>query len=354
MTRFLALLSCIALVACTKASDPTPVADTPPLPADPAAKITVGYVLHGLNEFTQVIKRGAEDAGKELGVEVEVVGPAGFTASEAIGMFEGMTQKKKSGLVVVPMPGELWVKPIQEAMKTGLPVLTSNITSPDSGAESWCGQDEYQSGVILADEMKKALAAAGKKSGTIAVGICAPGVQVLLDRYNGFKKGMEGTAFKVTEPTDVTTESTSNYSAWENMAGKDPNTVAIIGLCSMDLPNLYKLKERNKSTWLIGGYDLSVEVLESVKRGTVQVVLGQHPYLQGYLPVKALVEHLRNGKPLPKGWLDVGTEIITKENVDTVLPRESDKAEETKWYAADVAKRFPDISGGAKPMPAKR
>lgn len=313
--------------------------------------LKIGYVLHGLNDFTQVIKRGAEDAGKALGVEVEVVGPASFDATEAIGMFESMVQKKKDGLVVVPMPGEVWVRPIKEAMDAKMPVVTANITSEGSGAESWFGQDEYQSGVILGQEMRKLLEADGKTSGKIVVGICKPGVAVLEDRYKGFKKGMEGTKYSLTDAKDVTTEKTTNYSAWENLSTANQDMVAAVGLCSLDIPNMSQVRSRSGAKWLVGGYDLNIESLDAIKAGNAQISLGQHPYLQGYLPVLALVQHLRDKKPLPKGWINVGTEIVTKTNVEEVYPRETDRAKETAWYADHIKKTFTDFGAMAKPLP---
>ena len=80
-------------------------------------------------------------------------------------MFEGMVTKKKDGIVVVPMPSDVWVRPIKEATDAKIPVTTANITSPRSSAEGWFGQDEYESGVTLAKEMRKMLEAEGKKSG---------------------------------------------------------------------------------------------------------------------------------------------------------------------------------------------
>lgn len=361
MRRFLlpifALMLTLGLASCSGKNDSSTDSQTPPGKAGAGdsggKKLHIAYVLHGLNDFTQQIKRGAEDAGKALGVEVDVTGPSSFEATEAIGQFEGMIQKKVDGLAVIPMPGEVWVKPIKEAADAGIPVVTANITSDGSAAESWFGQDEYQSGVILARELKKRLEAVGKKSGKIVVGICKPGVAVLEDRFKGFKKGMEGTAYTIPDPTDVNTENTANYSAWENLASANPDMIALVGLCSMDIPNMSKLKDRLKEKWLLGGYDLTKDALDSVKSGTTQVLLGQHPYLQGYLPVLALVQHLRDKKPLPKGWVNVGTEIITKETVDSVYPRETDTAAETKWYADHVAKNFGDLAALAKPMPPK-
>ena len=95
-------LPLVLLAACNRSATPdNSGGGTPPGPnTDPAQpRLHIGYVLHGLNDFTAVIKRGAEDAGKDLGVDVEVTGPAEFKATDAIGMFEGMVQKKKDAAV---------------------------------------------------------------------------------------------------------------------------------------------------------------------------------------------------------------------------------------------------------------
>ena len=348
------VLPALLLAACNNTSAPPVAPGGPTLPGSQPAggkAVKIGYVLHVLNDFTAVIKRGAEDAGKDLGVDVEVTGPAKLESTATIALFEGMMQKKKDGLVVVPVPGEQWVKPIKAATDAGIPVVTANSISAGSTAALWVGQDEYQSGVVLAEQLRKQLAAQGKTSGTILVGICVPAMSVLQDRYNGFKKGMGGSGFAVTDAKDVTASNTTNYGKWESLVPATPKMVAAVGLCSMDIPNLYKLKQRNKAAWLIGGYDLNKETLEAVKNGTCQVTLGQHPYLQGYLPVLALVRHLRDKKPLPQGWVDVTTETVTRENVEQVTPRENDVTAERTWYADFIGKNYGDLNAIAKPLP---
>jgi ABC-type sugar transport system substrate-binding protein len=331
-----------------------PDGSTPVAKAQATNALEIGYVLHGLNDFTRIIQQGAEDAGRAEKARVNVVGPAGFSATDAIAMFEGIRQRHVNGLVVIPMPGEIWVTPIRQATESGIPVLTANVTSPGSTATAWFGQDEFGSGMILATELRKFLAAENKSEGRIMVGMCAPGVGVLVERYEGFKKGMAGTKFQISNPFDVTTENTANYGAWENLAGANPDTVAMVGLCSMDVPNLAKLKERVKGKWLVAGYDLGRESLDAIKAGTVQVIVGQHPYLQGYLPVLAFTRYLRDKQPLPKGWINVGTEVITRENADSVYGRETDAAKQTAWYADYIAKNFADFNALVKPFPEAR
>jgi ABC-type sugar transport system substrate-binding protein len=113
------------------------------------------------------------------------------------------------------------------------------------------------------------------------------------------------------------------------------------------------VKSRSGAKWLIAGYDLNVETLDAIKAGTAQVTAGQHPYLQGYLPVRVLVEHLRGKKPLVQGWIDVGTEVVTKGNVDSVYEREADDAVEARWYAKHMGEAFKDLAAMAKPFPWK-
>lgn len=320
-----------------------------------AATPKIGYTIHVLNDFTVVIKRGAENAAKDLGADVNVQGPPNFDVRAAIAIFEGMAQRKNNGLVVMPMQGDLWETPIQRVAQSGTPVLTANVTLPGgSQTGAWFGQDEYNSGVILAGELKKQLDASGKKNGTVVVGVCAPGVDVLVQRYKGLTKGMEGSGFTLTEAYNVKVEKPANYAAWEGLGVANKDIVAMVGLCSMDLPNLAELKTRTNAKWIAAGYDLNVETLDAIRAGKVQVAIGQHPYLQGYLPVRALVEHAKDKKPLPSGWVDVGTEVVTKANVDDVYARETDRAAEAKWYADHMAKHFADLAAVAKPMPVPR
>ncbi len=346
----------LLLAAGCKKSETTAAtgSEAPASSAAAGARPKLGYVLHVLNDFTESIKRGAEDAGQALGADVDVQGPAGSSAQDAIAIFEGMVQRRLDGLVVVPAPGEVWVSPIRRAMKAGVPVLTANITSAQSEAPAWFGQDEYQSGVLLAESLAKSLGARAQQPGKVVVGICHPGLSVLTARYDGLAKGLSQTKLEVSQPRDVTVPNTTNYAAWESLTGANPDAVAFVGLCSMDVPNLAKLKARGKTAWLVAGYDLNQESLDALKTGKADLLLGQNPYLQGYLPVRALVEHLKSKQPLPKGWVDVGTEVVTPQNVGEVYAREVDRGVGRTSYAARLKAQFADLASLAKPLPAER
>src|SRR6185503_14816909 len=167
LSLFISLAALLLNLGCRKADAASEGSEPAASPRAGGAEkpLKIGYVLHVLNDFSESIRRGAEDAGKELNAQVDVQGPAGSSAQDAIAIFEGMVQRRLDALVVVPAPGDVWVSPIRRALKASIPVVTANITSPDSEAPAWFGQDEYQSGVLLAQTLIKRLGARAAEPG---------------------------------------------------------------------------------------------------------------------------------------------------------------------------------------------
>ncbi|HKG26964.1 MAG TPA: substrate-binding domain-containing protein, partial [Thermomicrobiales bacterium] len=263
--------------------------------------------------------------------------------------FESALQSGYDGIAVVTNPGSQWITPIQEAIDQGIPLIGANVTGLETGLTAWVGQDEFNSGIILGNEMKKKLADAGQSSGLIVIGICAPAAQVLQDRYHGFQQAMEGTGFEVSEAYDVQIPVPDNYSRWENLVAANPDAVAMVGLCSIDIPNLAQLKERNSASWLVGGYDLDPPTLDAIKAGTAAVTVGQQEYLQGYLPIRALAEHLINGTPMVQGWLECPTEIVDASNVEQYVSRQTDDKVQYDYYKQYMAEHFSDLQAATRP-----
>ncbi|GIK38702.1 MAG: hypothetical protein BroJett011_25350 [Chloroflexota bacterium] len=316
-----------------------------------ARPLKLGYVLHFLGDFTQAIKQGAEDAARDLGLEIEVVAPGRHGDKiEAVSLFEQMVQAGKDGLVVIPELEDPWPGPFSRAAQAGIPVVTANSTGPQLAAWPWFGQDGYQSGFILANEFKKFLLDAGHLSGVIVLGACTTAEVVISARYEGFKKGLENSGYTITPLYETTLDPQLNYQTWAELVKAQPDLVAAVGLSAPDVPSLAKIKQQTNAAWLIAGYDLVVETLEAIKDGLAQVVIGQHPYLQGYLPVLALAQHLREGKSLQdwmvEGWLpnpllpdtkaEISVPINLEDQVVGVLDVQVDKVDSLDETDADI------------------
>jgi ABC-type sugar transport system substrate-binding protein len=339
MAMVLVLLAVPALG--TAAQEGTPAADS--------GDLEIAYVLHGINAFTERIQTGAEDAARDAGVTLEVFGDASFDPPTHQAFFETALQRGFDGIAVVTSPGDQWITPIQQAVDQGVPLVGANVTGLETGLTAWVGQDEYNSGVILGQEMLKAFEAAGISEGKIAVGTCLAAAQVLQDRDAGLRKAFQGSNFELLETQEVLIPLPDNYSRWENIMAANPDAVGAIGLCSMDINNLSQIKERAGGTWLIGGYDLDPPTLEAIQNGLAQVTVGQQEYLQGYLPVRLLVEHLRNGVSIDGIWLEMPTEVVTAENVDDYVTRQTDNQAQYDYYQEYMDANFADLEAAARP-----
>ncbi len=311
-------------------------------------EIKIAYILHGLNDFTQTIKEGAEDAGKDLGVTVDVFGEAGFDIPTHQGFFESAIQAGYDGIAIIPNGGDPWNALIQTATDAGIPLASANNTALNSTLTLWVGQDEYNSGVLLAEEFVKQLEASGVTEGKIVIGSCFPGNPVLDARSAGIRSVLEGTGFVATEDFDTKLDNTENYNIWDSLSIANADAVAMVGLCSLDPPNIAQVKERGGFEWLGAGYDLETPTLEAIKAGYIGVSAGQQPYLQGYLPVRALVEEIQSGEPIT-GWLEVPTDIVTAANVEEFMPREADGQVQYDFYKAYMAENFADLQAAARP-----
>ncbi len=323
------------------AQDATPAADN--------SDIEIAYVLHGLNTFTERMQTGALDAAEDYGITLEVFGDASFDTPTHQAFFETALQRGFDGIAVVTNPGDQWITPIQQAADAGIPMVGANVTGLDTALTAWVGQDEYNSGVILGNEMLREFEEAGISEGKIAIGTCVAAAQVLQDRDAGFRQAFDGSNFEILETQEVLIPLPDNYGRWENMLAANPDAVGAIGLCSMDITNLSQIKERSGGTWLIGGYDLDPPSLQAIEDGWAQVTVGQQEYLQGYLPVRMLAEHLINGTPLVEAWLETPTEIVTDENVGDYVSRQTDNQVQYDYYQDYIAENYADLGAAGRP-----
>lgn len=311
--------------------------------------IEIAYVLHSLNTFTEEMVSGAEDAARDYGVTLEVYAGASFDVEAQQADFAAALEHGADGIAVAPLDGDLWVAPIQEAIEQGVPVVGFNVTAFDSALQTWVGQDDFASGFELGSELLTQLAGAGVSEGQIAVGSCNPGETVLADREEGLREAFAGTAFEVLAAQDVHLPVAENLKAWEQVIAANPDLVAAVGLCYIDVPNLAQLRQQSSASWLVAGYNLDELTLDAIASGSAQVVAGQQEYLQGYLPVAILAQHLTEGTPLVTGWLEIPTEVVTAANVASYLARETDDQVQHDAYQAYIAEHFADLQAAARP-----
>jgi len=273
-------------------------------------KLTFGFVVHVIgNPFIQQIIDGAKAAGKDLGVTIKT---GGSTTGNANDMQKAIDDLFASGAdgVASSCQSESLVKSLNRYISQGKAVASFNITCPDLNAP-YVGERSVNSGRILGSLIGAKLGGA-RATGTAVTGICFPGIPVLVNRNKGVMEGLKKAApkIKVKGPFDVKVAQNQNFAAWQQLYAANGSASAFVGLCAPDVTSLGKLNSQIGDKLTAGGYDTTAENLGAIKSGHAYVTLGQNPFVQGYLPILMMYDHIVNKRPLKKGFVESGTEIV--------------------------------------------
>lgn len=286
-------------------------------PAPKDINITVVYHDTGI-QFAQVIKAGAMAAAKELGINVQFVGPIGIKVDEEVAFVEDAITKKVSGLAISNVNGEALNPVIDKAMAANIPVVTFNSEAPGSKRIAFFGQDLVSSGKAAAESLIKRMGDKGEVM--IITGEAAASWSQ--DREKGARSALEQyPGIKVVNTVSTGWEEQAQYAAIENAIRANPNLKGIISLDAATTPAtgraLLRIERATKIHHV--GFDLIPETLDNIKAGATDAALSQNPYMQGYLPVKALFDYITAGKPIKS--FDTGILQVDHNDVDKYLEK---------------------------------
>lgn len=329
ITRLVAFLAALALLATACGGDGTSQEETsdavgaqedeeaeePQVEEEPEPSLKIGFVTHVIgNPFIQQIIDAAEFAAEDLGVDIEVTGPAGGDADAQLTAAQNLVAAGVDG-IATSVPGESMANGLNDIISSGVPVMQFNLLSTSVDAP-YVGERSTESGRILGGKVIDLLGGESA-TGKAIIGNCFPGFPVLENRAAGVQEALSSApGIEILGPFDVKVEPAENYSKWEGLLAANPDAVALVGLCAPDIASLGKLQKANPDKdFVAGGYDLTEENLAAIEEGLADVSIGQTPFMQGYAPVYMLVDALRNGTDLELSFFDAGTEIVTKDEV---------------------------------------
>ena len=326
---------------------PAPVAPATEAPA-PVSKPFFGFVMHNFeSEFTVEIKTGAEVACQDMEVDCEVTGPAKFDPPTAIQMFEGLLSKNPSGMALVPNPQDPWKPILNQYAEEAKIIAVLNGDAPGTPRQFYVGADEVAFGRALA----QATIDAGLTSGKVIIGSCFPPALPLQQRDQGLREVFaKYPDIQVVDTFDSTAEQTTNYAFWENIVTAHPDIKAGIGLCTFEGPTFADLMPKIDFDFITVTADLIPETLDGIKAGSVDAAIGQHPFLQGYLPIYFMARFVKDGTAMPSGHVPLPAEIVNIDNMDTVVERANDPQKAQEWYAAFLKENLAEIEKNVVPF----
>jgi ABC-type sugar transport system substrate-binding protein len=337
--------SSAAPVPTTPAASATAAASTTPAPtAASQSPVSVGFAIYSFaTPYGQGVAQGARDAGIKLGANVNVSGTPLF---DLVGLGQIVTNQVNAGAQGEVAPGaDVVDKALAAVAAAGKPIATFDQCSANLATVCLTIANK-ESGRQLGQKLIELMGGAAA-TGTVLVGDCIPGFAVIEDRVTGIKEALAAApGLNVVTPFNSGVDASKNLATWKQEYAAHPDVKLMVSSCSLDTTSIGTVNKAHGNKVLAGGYDVTPETLKTITDGSMNLIIGQSAYLQGYLGVKIVVDSIRSGKPVANGWLDSGIEFVTKDNVATyqgfftgtgaVSPYEFYKAGEEQDYASNV------------------
>ncbi|WP_405166051.1 sugar ABC transporter substrate-binding protein [Nocardia sp. NBC_01499] len=304
------LAAAAVLAACSGPGSDVPAPTNSPVAAGKLNSVAV--VTHGSpgDAFWNVVKNGAEAAGKDLGVRVEY-NSAGDPGQQAK-LIDNAVAQGVDGLVVSMANPDALRPSIEKAIAAGIPVVTINSGEAESvqyGAIGHVGQSESLAGQAagkrLADAKKTKLLCVIHEAGNIGAN----------QRCEGATKAFgNGTTLQVdiNNPTDA-------QSRIKGALEADRSIDAVLTLNSQVAARAVDAVGEARSGATVATFDLNTDVVEAIRAGKLLFAVDQQQYEQGYLPVVLLQAYRTNLNTVGGGTpVQTGPAFVDKSNVDAV------------------------------------
>ena len=277
-------------------------------------KITIAVITHGSGDsFWAVAKRGAQQAGKDLGITVRYSESANDPKRQAQLIDTAVAQKVKG--IATSLPNAAAMKnSLARARKAGIPIYTLNSGLNDYkklGAISHVGQTETIAGQGAGTNFK---AAGAKKL------LCVIHEQAnigLNQRCAGAKAGFKGAVVSLQVAGIADIQTSKNQIQAKLQADKSIDAVLSlnpdIAIAAMDAIAGARSKAK------LATFDLSGDVISAIKSGKMLFAVDQQQYLQGYLPVVFLYLYNTNLNTVGGGLpVLTGPGFVVKANASKV------------------------------------
>jgi simple sugar transport system substrate-binding protein len=281
--------------------------------------LDIEVVTHGQSSdpFWSIFVNGTKQAAADTGATVNYNAPSGttFDINAMNQLIDNAVGKKPAGLVVSIPDANAEGPHIKAAVAAGVPVISANS-----------GSDVYQSLGILThvgqnEEIAGQKAGALMKAAGVTNALCINqevGNAGLDARCKGFAEGLGG------KSTVLAVQLSDQTGAQQKIAAAIQQDSSINGIMALGptgaAPALKALQAANNTSVKLATFDLSQDVLQAIKAGTMLFAIDQQQWLQGYLPVVFLVYYHLYGV-LPGGGQPIltGPGVVDKTNVDTVI-----------------------------------
>lgn len=279
------------------------------------------------NQYWSVLQAGAEQAGRDLGCKVVVIGTALESDIEGqLTLLQNAVSAQADGIVIAPLDSVSLDAPITDAYNSGIPVVLVDTVIKSENYSAALLTNNVEAGKTAAEELLNRLKDSGlaeTEEAQVAIQVGSTGSQTINDRVKGFNEYWEANAPKswtvlnndikvndgdISKAVGFCQDFLTTYPKLKAVFG--PNNGSTVGFVT-------GLTEAKRTDVAMVGFDFSSEIETMIRSGEYNVSsVVQRQYYMGYDGVKTALD-LANGQTVAEKTIDTGVIIVDNENVDT-------------------------------------
>ncbi|MCW2619687.1 MAG: Monosaccharide transporter substrate-binding protein family [Modestobacter sp.] len=275
--------------------------------------LSFAVVTHGSagDAFWDVVQKGAEAAGSDLGVSVDYQSDGDPQRQSQL--IQAAVNQGVDGIVVSMANPDALQDSVEAAVAAGIPVVTINSgaeRSAEFGAIGHVGQDE----AIAGQGAGQRLARDGAKN--VLCVVHEAGNIGLEQRCAGASQGL-GSNVRMLQ-VDIN-DLQGAQSTITSQLQSDPSIDAVLTLNSAVASVAASAASDAGSKAEIATFDLNGDVIAAIKNGSIAFAVDQQQYEQGYLPIVMLQLYAQNLNTVGGGQpVLTGPGIVDADNVDAI------------------------------------
>jgi len=324
----ISMIASLSLAGCkpaAKVAATTEAKATTTTAAETTKQFTILYVPGIEDPFMRMLGKGAKAKAEELGVKfLESEYAKSWGPEVQVPILEAATAAGGIDLIIcVPTSTDALIAPLKKLYDQGIAIITADcfLGDGDYSKESnysfplaYVGTDNKLGGVTVAEKMAAMLGEKGK----VFIQNTNPDTSSVVARGKGFTEGIAKypnmTLVGEEWCLDVQQKAQEQTTA---VLQKNKDLAGVFGVNLFSAQGAYQAVVNAGLTGAvkIASWDATVDLINALKDGKVDLVLAQKPFEVGQLSVEAGYNYLKDGTE-PEKRIVPGFEFFTKDNVD--------------------------------------
>ncbi|MER9856416.1 MULTISPECIES: substrate-binding domain-containing protein [unclassified Mesorhizobium] len=269
--------------------------------------------------FHGYLARGAEEAGKNLGIKVNYIYPDQLTIPNQIQKIEEAMAAQANGIAVCAFADDAaYADVAARAKEAGIafgsaaaPPPGSRVRDPNDIFLFRAGSDEGAAGKLTAQRLldmgvKGRVVVANQQPGDAS---CQLRATSEIDALKA--AGVTADFLEMTMDPGQQAETLSSY------LRRNPDTVAATSTCDVIDGFLTAKADSGRDDLTLTGYDITPQSLKAIGEGRQAFTIDQQQFWRGYMPVLLLAHYLKYGL-IEGNYFLTGPTTVDKTNVDKV------------------------------------